>query len=269
MIEISKRIHVVGSGPRTGTTLMAELIAACFDVDGHAPHEMSVFLKPAQDFHVFCSKHPHEVLSVRAILPLDRDLWVICMIRDPRDMIVSRHRQNPNVYWANLRQWKQYSKSIRKLAAQPRFLTVRYEDLVRDPATVQERLMAEMPFLRWRTSFAQFHEIARPSEESIDALRGVRPIDSAPIGRWRQHKPRVAAQLQVHGSIVTDLIHFGYENDDSWLHELEGIEPNHYESHHPDHLLLKSRLDDVWLRWKRIVRYALGASPEVAVHDQQ
>jgi hypothetical protein len=34
-----KRIHIVGAGPRTGTTLLAESMAACFAIDVFEPHE--------------------------------------------------------------------------------------------------------------------------------------------------------------------------------------------------------------------------------------
>ena len=34
-----KRIHIVGSGPRTGTTLMVKLMSTCFKIDHAVDHE--------------------------------------------------------------------------------------------------------------------------------------------------------------------------------------------------------------------------------------
>jgi len=76
--------------------------------------------------------------------------------------------------------------------------------------------------------------VASPAAESLKALGGLRPIDAESIGRWRQHLPRLAGQLSVHGPITRDLIEFGYEPDDGWLAELEAIEPDLSPSHWPE-----------------------------------
>jgi len=94
---------------------------------------------------------------------------------------------------------------------------------VAQPGQIQDYLMKRMPFLMKKASFNSYHEIAQPSKDSMMALGGVRPASSSSIGNWRKHLPRVAGQLQVHGSIPEDLIAYGYEQDDAWEKELEGI----------------------------------------------
>jgi hypothetical protein len=47
--------------------------------------------------------------------------------------------------------------------------------------------------------------------------------------------PRIAGQIALHGSIAEDLVEFGYETDDRWLAELEGIEPDTSPSHWPEY----------------------------------
>ena len=262
---MSTRIHIVGTGPRTGTTLMAELMVNGFEIGGFAAHEMSIYDRPAQHFDLFCSKNPQDVMAARPLLAIDRSLWMVCMLRDPRDMIVSKHRADADHYWTTLRFWNERSRIVRSMMHHPRFVVVSYEDLVRDPDRVQESLMAAMPFLRRRRSFSDYHEVARPSGASSDALTGVRPITAAGVDKWREHKPRVAAQLELLGPIADDLIEFGYEEDADWLSELDGVEPSHYESHWPEHRSRAERMRRTWQRWKRIVRYALSASPRVPV----
>ena len=208
---MTRRIHVVGSSPRTGTTLLLELLVAGFAIDASADHETSVFERPPRGSGIHCTKNPRDLLVAGPLLRIDRNLWLIHMVRDPRDVVVSRHRRDPGKYWTNLRLWKDRQPAARELASHPRFLTVRYEDLVREPDAVQDRIAAWMPFLPKRAPFSAFHRTAKPSEDALDALRGLRPIDTGSIGAWRRHKPRLAAQLALHGSIQDDLERLGYE----------------------------------------------------------
>lgn len=97
--------------------------------------------------------------------------------------------------------------------------------------------MKHIPFLVKRDSFSCYHETANPPEASLQALKGVRPVSASSIGRWREHLPRVAGQLQIHGSITDDLIEFGYERDATWERRLEGITPDLSNSYHPEHFL--------------------------------
>lgn len=231
------RIHIVGCGPRTGTTLIAEMAIACFDIDLYTEHEDSIYTRPTRQAEIFLTKRPRDILVAEPILHLLPNFYVIYMLRDPRDTIVSKHRKDPDRYWASLRYWKAYTPYGCKLQNHPRFITVRYEDLVQKPDEVQAYLMQRMPFLTKRASFSRYHEFAKPSKRSLDALRGIRPVASSSVGKWRNHLPRVAGQLQIHGqqAIAKDLIEYNYESDESWLNELQGVTPDYSESHWPEY----------------------------------
>ena len=190
-----------------------------------------------------------------------RNLYAIYMLRDPRDMVVSRHGADAKRYWASLKYWKTYTPYARRLDSHSRFIMVRYEDLVAQPDAVQAHLMERMPFLVSRGPFSQYHELAQPSEAAMKALRGVRPVSSASVGSWRKHLPRVVGQLQRHGSITEDLIAYGYEEDDTWERELEGIEPDLEASHWPEHFSKQV------LRKQRRGRYLMAAWA-VLVHSK-
>lgn len=235
------RIHIVGCGPRTGTTLMAEMAIACWAIDLYTEHEDSIYTRPSRQANIFLTKRPRDVLVVEPMLRLLPNLYVIYMLRDPRDTIASKHRKDPDHYWASLRYWKAYSPYGRKLQAHPRFITVRYEDLVQQPDEVQAYLMQRMPFLQQRASFSRYHEFAQPSKCSLDALCGIRPIASSSVGKWRKHLSRVTGQLKLHGeqAIASDLIEYGYESDESWLNELQGVSPDYRESHWPEYFTPK------------------------------
>jgi hypothetical protein len=215
-----KQIHIVGSGPRTGTTLMAEAMIACFRIDQHTAHEDRVFAKPSEPTDVYLTKTVKDLLVIGPFLDLNPDLYVICMIRDPRDMVVSRHGKDPDTYWAGLRYWNTYIPAWRRVRHHPRLITVKYEDLVTDPDGTQASLVAAMPFLDKTGPFSRYHEVADPSDRSLTA---------------KNHLPRVAGQIHIHGSIAQDLIEFGYEADDTWTALLTDVNPDLSPGHWPEH----------------------------------
>jgi hypothetical protein len=256
-----KRIHIVGTGPRTGTTLLAEMMISCFNIDLSTGHEDSIYVVPVRNADVYLTKAPRDIMVVKPLLRILPELYVICMLRDPRDMIVSKHRNAPDKYWAGLTFWKTYSPFCRKLSSHPRVLVIKYEDLVTRPEEIQNRLIGMMPFLSRRADFSSFDRLASPSTESLDAMGGLRAASSSSIGNWHQHLPRVAGQLKLHGSIAADLIAYGYESDTAWEEELTGVEPDTSPGYWPEHLssrLLRRRL---WTSYPAALWVLLGHYP--------
>jgi hypothetical protein len=225
-----ERIHVVGAGPRTGTTLLAECMVSCFAIDAFEPHEASL-CRHKKNVGVYLTKNPVDLHIVSPRLLIDRHLHVIAMLRDPRDVIVSRHRNDPQALLGAAPVLEAPRAGHSPAATPWRFILVRYEDLVRNPDAVQEALIARMPFLKQRARFSDFHKLTRPSAKSVAAMGSVRPIDSASIGNWRNHLARVAGQIAIHGPISEELIAFGYEPDESWLAALNGVAPDLTPSH--------------------------------------
>jgi hypothetical protein len=235
-----QRIHIVGASPRSGTTLLAEAMVACFDIDLYVAHEARIFARPPGAGRIFLTKAPRDILLAERALAAAPGLQVVYLLRDPRNIIVSKHRRAPDRYWAGLKFWKAYTAAARRLVDHPRFLTVRYEDLISDPDRVQQQLCAQMPFLALTTPFSRFHAVAAPADDALTALGGVRPIAAPRLDQWRDHLPRIAGQMEQHGSLAADLIEFGYEADDRWLAELDGIEPDLTPSHWAEHFTRES-----------------------------
>lgn len=84
-----KRIHIVGVSPRSGTTLLAELMNACFEIDLWEEHEAPLFATPPGPGNIYLTKRPRDVMVVGPRLRVDPNLWVLCMIRGP----AGHHRQ--------------------------------------------------------------------------------------------------------------------------------------------------------------------------------
>jgi hypothetical protein len=213
---------------------MMEIIAACCQVDLAVTHEQSIYDEPEHAGKIFLSKKPHDIVWAETVLRRTDDLYIIYMLRDPRDVVVSKHNHDLSCYWVGLNFWKSYTPLAKRIEDHPRLIVVRYEELVTDPSSIQRYLSKRLPFL-WQTKpFADFHLFTRPSEAAIKALGGVRRLSTESIGRWNKHLPRLAGQLKRHGPISNALIHYGYETDYQWEMQLNTVAPDTCESHHPE-----------------------------------
>jgi hypothetical protein len=257
-----KRIHIVGLSPRTGTTLMAEAMKACFTIDCNAAQEQRLLSRPKRNCNIFLTKSPRDIMFVGPSLHVDPDLYVICMIRDPRDIICSKHNLDPDRYWTSLKFWRLYSKMFDKLENHPRFIPIRYEFFVSHPDKTQAVIALKIPFLEQEAPFSQYHKIALVSKKSHEALRSVRPIKPASVGRWRKHKARLAGQLQLHGSVTHDLIKYGYEKNDQWLRELDDIQPDLRPSHSSEYLSFREiqlrKMGKYLEAFRRVIEQKIG-----------
>ena len=120
-MPVVPRIHVVGSSPRSGTTLMFELLVSCFDIDRFGTHEISLFEHPMPSpRRPYASKQPTDFIHVCRLLRWDPALHVIYMQRDPRDVIVSQHGGYPGRYWCDFDIWRRNQVLLPRLAGQPR-----------------------------------------------------------------------------------------------------------------------------------------------------
>jgi hypothetical protein len=215
---------------------MAEAMIACYNIDHYTRHEDRIFKAPPANARIFLTKCPKDILVVGPLLRANPSLYVICMIRDPRDTVVSRHGKDPNKYWVSLSYWNTYIEYWRHIKDHPRLITIKYEDFVSRPDSIQDELISRWPFLEKLAPFSQYHEFAKPSSHSLDALRGIRPISPIGIGSWRNHLPRLVGQLAQHGDITQDLIQFGYEPDSSWRTVLDQINPDTSPGHLPEYV---------------------------------
>jgi hypothetical protein len=245
--------------------LLAEMMANCFLVHAESK-EAPIYSRPAVPVDVYVTKRPQDVLVSRFALRALPNLDVLCMVRDPRDVVVSVHGEDPDRHWATLKFWKTWEPVVQRLQGRRRFTIVRYEDLVCDPDGEQRKLMICLPYLQQQARFSTFDATARPSEQSLDALGGLRPVSPASIGTWRNHLPRIAGQLAQHGSISESLVRHGYERDSSWEAVLDGVTPDLRPSHWAEHYDRKALAGR---RFKATVRTAQLAASERRPRSRQ
>lgn len=233
--ENVKRLHIVGC-PRSGTTLLMELITTCFKSDGFCEHEMSIFEPLPQDLEagLYVTKQPNDIKQLNHIFEHDKNLFVIYSGRDPRAVISSKHRESPNQYFCNYRVWSDCDRAAQRFQGHPRFMALRYEDLVEDADAVQRNIVNRFSFLQTRHLFSEYSAFAQPSSASQRAMNGVREVNSDSLNKWHDHLPRIAQQYRQHPALAEDLRRLGYEANDSWTEILEGVEPRIHPCRYPD-----------------------------------
>jgi hypothetical protein len=71
---------------------------ACFEIDHYTRHEQRIFGPSPSEGNVFLTKSPKDVHVVGPFLRVNPHLSVICIVRDPRDVVTSKHGKDANRY---------------------------------------------------------------------------------------------------------------------------------------------------------------------------
>jgi hypothetical protein len=205
------RIFIIGCA-RSGTTLLLNLMRT-FDGVSVMDHETclrELVANPSAGW-VTAKRKAHCAGHLLEDLPDLRQVWVIDIVRDPRDVITST-REGPDPrdfqptwdgFYCDLQRWRRDVLVAAALRGRHmRMLHVRYEHLVKACDQVQQDLAA-MLGLEARVPFSS-HLSVMPEdlpESTRIMLGGVRPVSSDRVGRWRQDprsRDRVAEQLRLH-----------------------------------------------------------------------
>lgn len=222
----SRAVVVMGS-PRSGNTLMAQCLAAGFDGMRVLHRERHIFdhrRGPTDPEWIIC-KRPRASASLGHIL--DAGMWVIWMVRDPRDVITSHYASDPpGVYRVNYPRWRFYQERVREFVSHSRVVMVRFEDLVLCPQRVQFELKERLELrvqLPFEACYARFE--SPKEDECLKALNGVRPLDPDTIGRWPGHPGRILRTVKEFPELLGSLVILGYEEDHGWYNRfLQGLD---------------------------------------------
>ncbi len=220
------RIFVFGCA-RSGTTLLLNLMRT-FDgvsvVDReHCLRDLVADPSPGWVVgkrKIHCGDH---LLTDMADL---RQVWIIDILRDPRDVITSRQkgdrRNSSRSFDGFYCDYSRWDRDVRVAASlrgrHTRMLHVRYEHLVAACDQVQEDLGAVLG-LEARVPFSNHVSVmpADVSDATRGMLNGIRPVSDDRVGRWSydpRSVERVADQLRLHPEMETLLQAAGYEPSD-------------------------------------------------------
>lgn len=137
------------------------------------------------------------------------DARFVLIFRDPRDIVASAIGFLPidptqvGHVLSMLRHWRKSVALARRFATDPRlagrFLTIRYEDVVRDPAAAARRLgtfigVGADPAMTEASAFRDYNSgSVWKGNSTFEAQLGT--ISASPVGRWRERLDPAAAAL--------------------------------------------------------------------------
>jgi hypothetical protein len=213
-----ERIHIIGCS-RSGTTML-HLAMGCFanvmlsedETNPHYPFlgerariALRLGWRPGRKFFVtkrdsgwYMPKHRDALI---ALTPAE-NIGLIYMVRDPRDVMISRHavskHGSPEEAYVTPQHWYESIMAgehiFQALADYPRKLLLRYEDLVTQPRQAEQRMVERFglvqnpdafPIDRVKDNYERL-KIAFGTDQ-IMALNGLRNMSATSIGRWRNH----------------------------------------------------------------------------------
>ena len=239
-----ERIHIIGCA-RSGTTML-HLAMGCFSNLMRPEDETSplypflaerarlvlrVGWRPGRKFYVtkrdsgwYKPKHRDALIALTRM----ENIGLICMVRDPRDVMISRHAESKfgpptEAYVTPLRWYESILAGehiFRALSDYPRKLLLRYEDLVTQPQAAERRMIecfglaqnpGALPIDRIKDNYERL-KIAFGADQ-IMALNGLRNMSPSSIGRWRSHSeedPMDAAPLPIREKFKAFCAEHGY-----------------------------------------------------------
>jgi hypothetical protein len=134
----------------------------------------------------------------------------IHIIRDGRDVILSRHPTAPDRYWVEPKRWIHDVTAGLKWMDDPRVLTIKYEDLLSNYEVTIKSICDHLE-IETTPEILQWHQHARVTENRAFSSK-VQPLTTSSIGKWRDPKnAKRVAELTDKPEAVALLTQLGYE----------------------------------------------------------
>lgn len=198
----------IGGCARSGTTLLLSVLSAHEEIFA-CPKELGLFnqmiqkkerLEPKRIDRVYrcmimnrippeanrwCEKSPNNIRSINEIDQYyNGNFRFIQVVRDGRDIILSRHPRNRNKYWVEPERWIRDVSAGLQYAGHSKVYTIRYEDLINDFTNTIGGICDFLGIARSENIF-NWHKHARVRD--YNALYApVQEINSQSIAKWQK-----------------------------------------------------------------------------------
>ncbi|PLW93483.1 MAG: hypothetical protein C0592_05955 [Marinilabiliales bacterium] len=226
-------IYIGGCG-RSGTTLLLSIISSHPDIFA-CPNELGMFnntyekdgkIYPARKDRLhrtllfnkikksatrYCEKSPSNIHHINDIDSYhDGDFKFIHIVRDGRDVILSKHPTSPDTYWVNPDRWINDVSAGLKEIDNPKVHTMRYEDLT---GNYEETISKICKFLDIELTDEILNWHKHTEVRKNRAYFGeVKPVFKSSVEKWKkpEFKERVE-ELTGRPEAVKLLKYFKYE----------------------------------------------------------
>lgn len=202
-------VYIGGCG-RSGTTLLLSILSAHNQIFA-CPRELNLFdgareteqgltvpkfyrlyrtfisEKIKSTANRYCEKSPSNIRHVEWIDRLHSgNFKMIQIIRDGRDVILSRHPRNPGEYWVSPERWISDVQEGLKYLQYPNVYTIRYEELVSE---YERTITGICNFLEIELSEEILHWHDHTTVQKNKALySNIQQINKASVGKWKKQK---------------------------------------------------------------------------------
>ncbi|SRR6056297_424852 len=225
---------LIGGCGRSGTTLLLSILSAHPEIFAF-PRELGLFNSVYQDesgrwhpgredrlyFHLlknkvkegatrWLEKSPSNVTRIMEINDHFQGRFkMIHIVRDGRDVVLSRHPTDPSHYWVEPKRWVHDVSAGLAFEDHPQVHTLRYEDLIIDFENTMAQLLQflDAPFSE---EVKNWHDHATVRNNAA-YFKPVQDIHSKSIEKWKRttDEARVNAFLEYPGAVEL-LKRFGY-----------------------------------------------------------
>ena len=166
----------------------------------------------------WAEKTPNNIYWFDAISTAFPEMYLVHVIRDFRDLCLSRHPTNEafqcdGVNYRLLPGWINAIRSGIRQRNNPRYIEIRYEDLILDTTATLQKLF-EFIRLPWDDMVLDFYKHDGPTRNErvapeVTATR--QPISQASVGKWRKEMPPEDIRTMSNNRLLrTFLLELGY-----------------------------------------------------------
>lgn len=208
--KVRSRIFLTGCG-RSGTWLLTAMLSCIPEIRTPEKEEpLGAFLEKPNEAKIHLVKRQHNAYLFFDKVP--SDIKIIHVVRHPLDVLISQHLKNKN-HISLSRIESEHAMYFTHIRNRANTLTVRYEDMVEKPMSVQKKIENFLSEKAYRP-FKEFYLEAGVRPEVSSAMHGLRPLDASKLHRWRQD-PEMKSYLselikESNGTLASFSKTFGY-----------------------------------------------------------
>lgn len=226
---------LIGGCGRSGTTLLLSVLSAhpqvfafpyelsAFnywekDRDGNLVpkrldrlHRYVLFNKVPKDVSFWCEKTPRNVNHLGNIFKyFNNEVFFIHIVRDGRDVMLSKHPDKPGEYWVQPERWVKDVNAGLEYENHSNVLTIKYEDLILNYQDTIQKICSfiDIPLTGELLDWHNYASVRRNN-----AWQGsVQKLNSSSIEKWkRTDNTERINQIMQNKEVVNLLKELGYE----------------------------------------------------------